>query len=59
MLVGFPPNFAADTKILYGHNFVAPLIYLNQKLSIGNELNAHANSVKKHKLCFLKINCNL
>ena len=45
MFVGFPPNFVADTKILCGYNFVAPLIYLNKKLSIGNELNAHANSV--------------
>ena len=25
MLVVFPPIFAADTKIIYGYNFVAPL----------------------------------
>ena len=25
MLVMFPPIFVADTKILYGHNFVTPL----------------------------------
>ena len=25
MLVGFPPIFVADTKIIYGYNFVAPL----------------------------------
>ena len=36
----------ADTKMLYGYNFVAPLINSDQKLSIGNELNSHANFVK-------------
>ena len=46
MLVWFPPNFVADTRILHGYKFVAPLIYLNQKLSIGNELNVYAKSVK-------------
>ena len=46
MLVGFPYNFVADTKILYGYNFVAPLIYSNQKLGVGNELKTHTNSVK-------------
>ena len=46
MLVRFPSNFVADTKIFHGYNFAAPLIYSNQKLSIGNELNAHSNSVK-------------
>ena len=25
MLVVFPPIFAADTKVIYGYNFVAPL----------------------------------
>ena len=25
MLIGFPPIFVADTKIIYGYNFVAPL----------------------------------
>ena len=25
MLIGFPPIFVADTKIVYGYNFVAPL----------------------------------
>ena len=25
MLVVFPPIFVADTKIIYGYNFVAPL----------------------------------
>ena len=25
MLVGFPSIFVADTKIIYGYNFVAPL----------------------------------
>ena len=25
MLVIFPPIFMADTKIIYGYNFVAPL----------------------------------
>ena len=25
MLVPFPPTFVADTKIIYGYNFVAPL----------------------------------
>ena len=25
MLVVFPPIFAADTKIIHGYNFVAPL----------------------------------
>ena len=62
MFVGFPTNFVADTKTLYGYNFVASLIYSNQKLSVGNELNAHTISVKipeKHKLCFLKRNYNL
>ena len=27
MLVVFPPIFVADTKIIYGYNFVAPLIF--------------------------------
>ena len=26
MLVVFPPIFVVDTKIIYGYNFVAPLI---------------------------------
>ena len=30
-MVGFPSNFAEDTKILHGYNFAAPLIYSNQK----------------------------
>ena len=25
MLIGFPPVFVVDPKIIYGHNFVAPL----------------------------------
>ena len=25
MLIGFPPVFVADTKIIYRYNFVAPL----------------------------------
>ena len=25
MLIGFSPIFVADTKIIYGYNFVAPL----------------------------------
>ena len=25
MLIGFPPIFVAETKIIYGYNFVAPL----------------------------------
>ena len=25
MLVVFPPSFVADTKIIFGYNFVAPL----------------------------------
>ena len=24
-MVVFPPSFVGDTKIIYGHNFVAPL----------------------------------
>ena len=28
MLVVFPPIFVADTKVIYGYNFVAPLKYL-------------------------------
>ena len=26
MLVAFSPIFVADTKLIFGHNFVAPLI---------------------------------
>ena len=26
MLIGFLPIFVGDTKIIYGYNFVAPLI---------------------------------
>ena len=26
MLIGFPPVFVADTKIIYGYDFVAPLM---------------------------------
>ena len=26
MLIGFQPIFVADTKIIYGYNFVAPLM---------------------------------
>ena len=26
MLIKFPPIFVADTKIIYGYNFVSPLI---------------------------------
>ena len=25
MLIGFPPIFMADTKMIYGYDFVAPL----------------------------------
>ena len=25
MLIGFPPIFVADTKIIYGYNFVGPV----------------------------------
>ena len=46
MLVGFLPSVVADTKYFTVIIFVGPLIYLNQKPTIGNELNAHANSVK-------------
>ena len=31
MLIMFPTIFAADTKIIYGYNFVAPLIVLERK----------------------------
>ena len=27
MLIGFPPIFVTDTKIIYDYNFVAPLTY--------------------------------
>ena len=30
MLIGIPPIFVADTKIIYGNNFVAPLRDYNQ-----------------------------
>ena len=30
MLIGFPPIFVADTEIIYGYNFVAPLTNLLQ-----------------------------
>ena len=26
----FPPNFVADTKIINGYNFVAPLMFIKQ-----------------------------
>ena len=28
MLIGFPPIFVTDTKIIYDYNFVAPLTYV-------------------------------
>ena len=31
MLIGFPSIFVADTKIIYGYNFVAPLNILRMK----------------------------
>ena len=34
MLVVFPAVFAADTKLIYGHNLVAPLIKMKQPFSI-------------------------
>ena len=41
MLVVFPPIFVADTKIIYGYNFVALLIYdlLKKKNCIHVESN--------------------
>ena len=30
MLIGFPPTFVVDTKVVYGYDFVAPLtLYFN------------------------------
>ena len=34
MLVVFPAVFVADTKLIYGHNLVAPLIKMKQPFSI-------------------------
>ena len=36
MLVVFPPIFVADTKIIHGYNFVAPLITYSATESFGN-----------------------
>ena len=38
MLVVFPPDFVADTKMIYGYNFVAPLTnnYFKTKISKNN-----------------------
>ena len=30
MLIRFPPIFVADIKVIYGYNFVVPLIALKQ-----------------------------
>ena len=32
MLIGFPPIFMADTKIIYGYNFAAALTCRKKKL---------------------------
>ena len=36
MLVTFSPIFVADTKIIFGYNFVAPLIKRMFKYTLGN-----------------------
>ena len=42
MLVVFPPIFMADTKIVYGNNFVAPLSFENQTPPTGPYYNQFA-----------------
>ena len=43
MLIVFPTIFVADTKIIYGYNFVAPLIGLERKaMRKSNEGNSKA-----------------
>ena len=44
MLVVFPPIFVADTKIIYGYNFVAPL---NTNVVI-KSTNFHQESMQRH-----------
>ena len=34
MLIGFPPIFVEDTKIIYSYNFVAPLKKLLDYLNV-------------------------
>ena len=59
MLVVFPPIFMADTKIIYGYNFVAPLnmavriydsswkddLYLMQQLKEHNSKMVHLQEI--------------
>ena len=39
MLIGFLLNFVADTKIIYGYNFVTPLSMITKYLNKDFRLN--------------------
>ena len=41
MLVVFPPIFVADTKLIYGYNFVAPL-----KEGLGTSMHSHVTLIE-------------
>ena len=53
MLAVFPPIFVADTKIIYGYNFVAPLkylLYINLKHHLLTSASLNPNSILLHSI---------
>ena len=57
MLSGFPPIFVVDTKIIYGYNFVSPLIRSNKSFILqgyGKTLLHQKRSEEAVCRCFAK-----
>ena len=44
MLIGFPPIFVVDTKIIYGYNFVSPLKLFEAELQNYNSQQSMDNN---------------
>ena len=59
MLIGFPPIFAADTKIIYGYNFVTPLkINGKQENMLFQLINVTSLGFFKN-ICYLYLHNNI
>ena len=58
MLVVFPPIFVADTKIIYGYNFVAPLKLYVVFLHLHIKEDPH-RTFSDHVETFISINFEL
>ena len=58
MLVVFPPIFVADTKIIYGYNFVAPLKFYVVFLHLHIKEDPH-RTCSDHVETFISVNFEL